>query len=73
MCWLKESVGSTSGRWIAFCLGASGISPTACSTDLIEASTKVDEVEARRSAESSATHYRAHLDSAKLGLEDNAD
>ena len=70
MHWLKQEVDGATGAQ-AFFPGAGGTSPERLLEALTESSTKVEELGSEEIRGVSATHYRAHLNKAKLAAEGN--
>lgn len=68
MHWLKQSVDDATGA-DRFLPGAGGTSPDRLLKELTDSSTKVDKLESEEIRGVSAMHYRAHLDTAKLGAD----
>jgi hypothetical protein len=71
MYWMNPSVDEATGA-DRFMPGAPGMSPDRLLKDLIKSSKEVEELGSDEIRGVTATHYRAHLDKAKLGIEEDA-
>jgi hypothetical protein len=72
MYWMNQSVDEATGA-DRFMPGARGMSPDRLLKDLIKSSTKVETLGSEEIRGVSATHYRAHLDETKLGIDGDAE
>jgi hypothetical protein len=72
MHWLKHSVQDATGA-DRFLPGSGGTSPDRLLKELIDSSKKVETLGSEEIRGVTATHYRAHLDKAKLGTDGNSD
>jgi len=68
MYWVKQSGESTRAA-DRFMPGATGMSPDRLLKDLIKASNKVEKLGSEEIRGVTTTHYRAHLDKSKLGID----
>jgi len=72
MYWVKQTVEAESGT-DRFIPGPGGTRPDRLLEDLTNASKKVEKLGTEEIRGVNATHYRAHLDKTKLGIEDDAE